>query len=179
MRIISGQFKGKKLQMPKTESIRPTADMVKEAMFTKLYDKVLDACFLDLFAGSGSVGIEAMSRGANQVVFVDKDFYAVNLIKENLQNLNDNYKICKSDFKNFLSKEKQKFDLIFIDPPYKSEFYIPALKLIFENDLLSKDGIIICEHNKDSSINQNYFELFDVKNYGIKSLSYFQNSTIK
>lgn len=175
MRIIAGKYKGKKLALPKTEKTRPTADMVKQALFTKLFDAVVDCHFLDLFAGSGSIGIEALSRGAKEVVFVDKEYDAIALIKKNLEMLEGNYTIHKNDFKVFLNSTDKKFDLIFIDPPYESGFYAEALKLIFEKKVLCENGIIICEHEKTNPLQQDYFEVFDIKTYGIKMLTYLKN----
>ena len=102
MRIISGKYKGKQLKAPVSDNIRPTGDKVKQALFTKLQFFVCDKTVLDLFSGSGALGIEALSRGAKKVIFVDKDYRSVNLTKENLKGIDGNYKVIKCDYKSAL-----------------------------------------------------------------------------
>ncbi len=174
MRVTAGIFKGRKLIDNKFEHIRPTADIVKQAIFNKISSKVFSSKFLDLFCGTGAIGIEAISRGAREVVFADKDYRSVNLTKNNLKNLNIEAQVLNLDFKKCLSFLKgQKFDIIFIDPPYKSGVYESVLNMIFDFNLLNDDGIIICEQEKSYNIVQNYFDLVDEKYYGIKKISYF------
>ena len=176
MRIIAGKYRAKKLNFPQKETIRPTSDMVKQAMFTTLFDKVEACFFLDLFCGSGQVGIEALSRGANKVVFVDNDMEAIAVTKKNLTNIQGNFEIFKMHYAPFLRLTKDKFDLIFVDPPYQSDYYKEVLDLIVKNDLLKEHGMIICEHNSNDEIKHDEFVLVQTKKYGIKSLSYFQKA---
>ena len=174
MRIISGKYRGKKLKSPTTQNIRPTGDKVKQAIFTKLQFFVNDAVVLDLFSGSGALGIEAISRGAKKVVFVDESLDSIKLTKLNLKDINENYKILHCDYKVALISLNYKFDLILIDPPYSSGVYENCLKLIYENDLLDKEGIIVCERDRQKLINNIYFDLFDTKNYGTVSVDYYK-----
>lgn len=180
MRVTAGIYKGRKLLENKYNHIRPTADMVKQALFNKLSTQILNARFLDLFCGSGAIGIEAISRGAKEVIFVDKDNRSTNLTKQNLKKLSIQAKVLTVDYKKALQSFKgEKFDIIFIDPPYKSEVYNDALQLIFNLSLLEEGGVIICEQEKSYKINQNYFEQIDEKSYGIKKLVYFANKFIE
>lgn len=173
MRVIAGDYKSKKLIFPKSKNVRPTADMVKKAMFSTLFDKVIDSTFLDLFCGSGQIGIEALSRGAKEVFFVDNSFDSIKTTRENLKNINGKYIVKKQHFTQFLNGQKNKFDIIFIDPPYESNYYNEALFLIYKNNLLKDDGIIICEH-KNSNMNFENYKIISTKKYGIKILTYLK-----
>lgn len=176
MRVIAGKFKGRALQFVSNENLRPTANLVREALFTKIQTTISNKVFLDLFAGSGSVGIEALSRGAKKVYFVEKNFYASKLIKNNLNHCcadEENYQIINADFKQALNLIGEKLDFIYIDPPYKSNFYEIASEIIKEKNLLSDEGLLICEHEAKMPISLNGYELISQKKYGIKMLSYF------
>lgn len=179
MIISSGKFKGRKLIDNQYSHIRPTADIVKQAMFNKLSFFVQDAKVLDLFCGTGSLGIEAISRGAKEVVFADKDARSLSQTKQNLKNL----EICaertiKGDFKEVLKRlEGEKFDMILLDPPYMSGVYQQALKLIKDYDLLSEKGVVVCEHDKNVEIKSDDFLLVDQKRYGTKMLTYFNKKS--
>ncbi len=173
MRVISGKFRGKKLMSPK-HNIRPTLDMVKQAIFTKLQFFIPNKRVLDLFSGSGALGIEALSRNASEVVFCDKNSESIELIKNNLKSINaKNYKIIKGDFKEILNTLEGPFDLILLDPPFASGFYDIALKLIYENGLLSNEGVIVCERAKEEIIECNGFVLNCTKIYGTVAVDYF------
>lgn len=176
MRIIAGKFKGKKLIAPNSKLVRPTADMVREAVFAILFDKVENASFLDLFCGSGAIGIEALSRGAKEVVFVDNFYSSIKATKENLQNVGEKAVVVKKDFKDFLNACQNKFDIIYIDPPYASGYYEKALELIFNKNLLNDQGIIICEFsNLNFNLNQQFFEVYDERKYGSKKLVFLKH----
>lgn len=173
MKVTAGKFKGRTLIENTFNHIRPTADMVKQAIFNKLYEKIEGAKTLDLFCGTGALGIEAISRGAKEVVFVDKDKNSINLTLSNLKKLNLSPRVLHLDYADALAKLRgEKFDLIFIDPPYKSKLYSPALKLIFEYSLLQDDGIIICEHERGEKIDYSPYVVFDERGYGIKEVTY-------
>lgn len=177
MRVTSGKYKGRKLIDNTFEHIRPTADVVKQSIFNKLTQEVQDGTVLDLFCGTGALGIEAISRGANEVVFADKDMRSVSLTKKNIENLKikENHKVLKGDYKYILKLlAGKKFDLIILDPPYKSGVYEEVISLINQYDLLEDNGIIVCEHNKKDSFDFSPFEVFDEKIYGIKMVSYLQ-----
>ena len=172
MRIISGKFKGKKLDSPTSTNIRPTGDKVKQAIFTKLQFFVQDSVVLDLFSGSGALGIEAISRGAKEVIFVDSDRRSIKLTKQNLQKINSNAQVIFCDYKFVLQKLNKQFDLILLDPPYKSGVYQDCLKLIFENNLLSPNGIIVCERDALLPFQSEFFKLVDSRKYGTVSVDY-------
>lgn len=171
MRIVAGKYKGKKLLFPKNDAVRPTADMVKEALFTKLFDAIPNSNFLDLFCGSGQIGIEALSRDAKKVVFVDNNHESISVTKKNLEGLEGDFEVVKAHFASFLQKTTNTFDVVFIDPPYKEEkFYFDSLKTINERNLLNKNGIIVLETERNFVLNQDFFDVFDKKQYGIKNL---------
>lgn len=175
MRIVSGKFRAKKLSPP-THNIRPTLDKVKQALYTKLQFQIEGSCVLDLFSGSGALGIEAVSRGAKKVVFVDVNQKSVDLTKKNLSSLKldgtTEIKVHKSDYLTYLETTKEVFDIIILDPPYEKGFYLPALEVIFQRKLLKPEGIIICEHLREQELKQNIFEVMDIKHYGSVSLTY-------
>ncbi len=175
MRVDSGIYKGRRLLENKYDHIRPTTDKVRQALFVKLQFFVPDRKVLDLFCGTGAMGIEAVSRGAEKVVFVDKDPRSVDMTKSNLKNLGINEKVFKCDALTFLEKCDQTFDLIILDPPYKSGLYEKVLLKIFEKNILAQDGIIVCEHAKEDSFDYSPFEVFDEKRYGTIMLTYLKN----
>lgn len=174
MRVISGHFKGKPLKSPISYNVRPTGDKVKQALFTKLQFFLQDATVLDLFSGSGALGIEALSRGAKFVYFVDKSSQSIALTKSNLSTLNcSNYKVINADYKTALCKFNQAFDLILVDPPYESGYYNNILSLIEQNNMLSRGGYVVCEHPAGMQLSTN-LTLVDKKRYGTVELSYYQ-----
>ena len=147
MRVITGKARGTVLKTPDGLRTRPTADRVKEALFSIIQFDVPGARVLDLFGGSGQLGIEALSRGAKQAVFVDENDAACKLIKENLRRtkLENDARVVRSDYMAFLNTCNEKFDLIFLDPPYAEVFLENALKRISEIDILQSGGIIVAE----------------------------------
>lgn len=178
MRIVSGKFRAKKLAPP-THNIRPTLDKVKQSLFTKLQFFVEGSKVLDLFCGSGALGIEAISRNASRVVFCDNNEKSIALTKKNiaslkLENSKTEISVIKNDYKTFLENTKESFDLIIIDPPYESDFYYPALALIKSKKLLAPGGVIVCERLKSRHITQDLFENTDTKIYGSVALDYFE-----
>lgn len=175
MRVIAGIYKGKPLKSPTSDNIRPTGDKVKQAVFTKLQFFVEDKKVLDLFSGSGALGIEALSRGAKEVVFVDKDYRSIKLTKDNLKAVGQNCKVVCADFKDALLCFENGFDLILVDPPYASGVYEEVLNIIYERNLLNKGGIIVCERDKVKEINSNLFQKTDTKVYGTVSVDYYEN----
>ncbi|MCH5155195.1 MAG: 16S rRNA (guanine(966)-N(2))-methyltransferase RsmD [Clostridiales bacterium] len=148
MRVISGQHKGAKLISPRGE-VRPTTDMVKGSLFSMLQSKdlIAGAVCLDLFCGSGSLGIEALSRGASSCVFVDADCKNVNA---NLNKLNISARVFQSDFRQALRiLRNEKFDLVFCDPPYKTDFAEQVYKLLVKYGMLGETGVAVLEHATD------------------------------
>ena len=147
MRVIAGKAKGIVLKTPEGEATRPTADRVKEAVFSILQFEIPGMSVLDLFGGTGQLGIEALSRDAKNAVFVDSRDDACKLIQENLKrtNFQSQSKVVKSDYLVFLKNCRDKYDIIFLDPPYAEVFLENAIKSISEIDILQSGGIIIAE----------------------------------
>ena len=152
MRVISGSARGRKLREPVGLEIRPTSDMVKESVFNIIQFDIEGRRVLDLFAGTGQLGIEALSRGAKSAVFVDSASNAVKLIKENVNlcGFSDSASVYARDVLSYL-KNDERFDIIFIDPPYDSQLAVKALGRIIEFDKLNTNGIIICETKIDDA----------------------------
>ena len=147
MRVITGKARGVQLKTPDGMNTRPTADRVKEALFSIIQSDIPGASVLDLFAGTGQLGIEALSRGASNAVFVDIREDACALIKENLKRtkLQSQAQVIKAEYTQFLRNCRQKFGIIFLDPPYSEEFLEKSLNFITEIDILQSGGIIVTE----------------------------------
>jgi 16S rRNA (guanine(966)-N(2))-methyltransferase RsmD len=147
MRVVSGIARGTVLKTPSGISTRPTADRVKEALFSIIQFDIPGATVLDLFGGTGQLGIEALSRGASHAVFVDHDERACKLIGENLKRtgFTDSASVIRSDYLAYLGKCRETFDIILLDPPYAEVFLENSLKMISEIDILQSGGIIIAE----------------------------------
>ncbi len=147
MRVVSGTARGVVLKTPEGLQTRPTADKVKEAMFSIIQFDIPDACVLDLFGGTGQLGIEALSRGARSAVFVDASEKACALIRENLGRTKflDKSRVVRGDYLSYLRGSQEKFDIILLDPPYAEVFLENALKCITEIDILQSGGIMVCE----------------------------------
>ena len=171
MRIISGKYKGRYITGFDIDGTRPTMDRVKESLFGMIQDYISDSSCLDLFAGSGSLGIEALSCGAKECYFVDNNINIINILKKNINTI-ENAFIIKKDFKNSLkefSNQNKTFDVIFLDPPYKLNLINPAINIILENNLLKDNGIIICEYETEK-INTNNLKIFKERKYGSKKI---------
>lgn len=147
MRVITGKARGIQLKTPEGLQTRPTADRVKEALFSIIQFDIPGARVLDLFGGTGQLGIEALSRGATSVVFVDGSEKACALIRENLRRtkLEQQGRVVRSDYLDYLKRCHEKFDIIILDPPYAEVFLENALNLITEIDILQSNGIIVAE----------------------------------
>lgn len=151
MRVITGSARGRRLKTPENYDIRPTTDNVKESIFNIIQFDIEGRQVLDLFAGTGQLGIECLSRGAAGAVFVDRDREAVRIIKDNLKTCGMKAAVLQEDSISFLN-HCGKFDVIFIDPPYDSDLYESALKIINLVDILSEGGIIICEARREKQL---------------------------
>ena len=149
MRVISGKYRGRKLMSPADDRVRPTTDRIKETVFNILQWQVEGARVLDLFAGSGALGIECLSRGAAEVVFVDRDPSSVALIKQNLKGIEGVWRVVASDFMGVLRSGESKFDLIFIDPPYKSGLGEVAVNAAFDMHRVAEGGTVVYEHSTE------------------------------
>ena len=147
MRVITGKARGIQLKTPEGLTTRPTADRVKEALFSIINFDIPGAKVLDLFGGTGQLGIEALSRGAVSATFVDAGEPACRLIRENLRRtkLESDGKVVRADYMDYLNRCREKFDIIFLDPPYAEVFLENALKRITEIDILQSGGIIVAE----------------------------------
>ncbi len=149
MRVITGSARGRRLKTPEGQDIRPTTDNVKESVFNILQFDIEGRRVLDLFAGTGQLGIECLSRGAREAVFIDADRDAVKIVKENLKTCGFSAPVLQQDALSYLSA-CGKFDLIFVDPPYDAGLYEPVLEKINSVDILSDGGIILCESRRET-----------------------------
>ena len=153
MRVITGMARGRKLREPANMDIRPTTDQVKEALFNIVQFDIEGRRVLDLFAGTGQLGIEALSRGARSATFVDESSEAIKIIKANLEHCRLTGEVVRTDAIGFL-KRCGKYDLIILDPPYASDLLEKTLKYIIEFDILAEGGIIICETRAEKTVPQ-------------------------
>ncbi len=180
MRIISGKYRGKVLYDFRGKDIRPTSDMAREALFSILQTRVVGCDMLDLFAGSGSVGFEALSRGANSVVMSDKSKQSCDLIKNNAAHLGaevELYNIPAMYVLNKLIDFKKQFDIIFLDPPYRTTYGVEALEIIAKSGLLKEGGIAILESGDEfnrKEIDVNGLDMYDKRRYGICYFRFFR-----
>jgi 16S rRNA (guanine966-N2)-methyltransferase len=181
MRVVGGEFKKMKLSMVDSKLTRPTTDKVKESIFSIIYPYINDGNVLDLFAGSGSLGIEAVSRGYKKAYLIDQSKLAIETIKKNVEatTKNDRFVIIKKTAQAVVEqlKGQVEFNLVLLDPPYAKQQIIQNLKELLNANLLSEDAIIVAETDEHgfNSINQNYdknfFELITTKKYGITFLT--------
>ena len=151
MRVITGSARGRKLKTPENYDIRPTTDNVKESVFNIIQFDIEGRRVLDLFAGTGQLGIECLSRGASSAVFVDQSREAVKIVKDNLKACGLSGTVVQSDALSFL-RTCGKFDIIFVDPPYDSDLYESVLNTVNSIDILSDGGIIICESRRERAL---------------------------
>jgi len=177
MRIISGKHKGRRLVAPKNLPVRPTTDMCKESLFNILnnYFNFHGLKVLDLFSGTGNISYEFGSRGAGPITSVDGDFGCVNFIKKTATVLDLDITALKSDVFKFLEKSKASYDIIFADPPYDlgQEQFEKIIKIIFENNILEEDGMLIVEHSKHTKLDHMMHFSF-AKNYGGSVFSFYE-----
>ena len=164
MRVITGNARGRKLKTPENYDIRPTSDQVKESIFNIIQFDIEGRRVLDLFAGTGQLGIECLSRGAAEAVFVDQSRDAVKIVRENLKSCGLEGAVLQMDALSFL-RGCGRFDLIFVDPPYDSPLYEEVLKVINSVDILSDGGIIMCESRQKKSLPEMKAPYRKVKEY--------------
>ncbi|WP_318504915.1 16S rRNA (guanine(966)-N(2))-methyltransferase RsmD [Bacillus sp. T3] len=182
MRVVSGICKGKSLKAVPGNSTRPTTDKVKEAIFNIIGPYFSGGIGLDLFAGSGGLGIEAISRGLDQVIFVDREGKAIQTIKENIVacGLEKHAEIYRNDASRALKaivKRELKFDVIFLDPPYKKQQLLDVLTDMDRHQLVENKGVIVCEHGHDVELPEQvgHFMVIKREQYGIIHITIFQN----
>ena len=181
MRVIAGLCKGRKLHPPKGFPIRPTADHLRESLFNILVGQIEDACILDLFAGTGSLGIEALSRGARSCVFIDKTRQAVDLIRRNLAacRLTDRGMVLQKDILRgleFLTPRGLEFDVVFADPPYERGYVKPVLESLNACDAILDDGAIVVEHSRSEVVPEQMTHLrqSSQRRYGKTLVSFYE-----
>ena len=171
IRITGGEDRSRLLETPNTTLTKPTMDRVREGVFSALGDDVRGAKVLDLFAGSGSYGFEALSRGAESATFVDSSYDAIKVLRRNAEVLKrSNISIKISDVLSFLSGNPGNFDIVFADPPYKLEVYEDVVKLLIERNILSENGIIVLESERDLNIDEALFKKVKKYKYGLAKI---------
>ncbi len=180
MRVIAGIYKGRKLKTLHSKHVRPITDKIKEALFNIVHQRLAGAVFLDLYAGTGSVGIEALSRGAKYIYFVDMSRASTCIIKENIARLPPQLPVTVLSASvqrsiDMLSEQGLLFDIIFLDPPYK-KWQGDDLLRIFNAGILAKGGIIICKHARAVSIEAGPYVCLDTKQYGLTALTFLQGT---
>lgn len=183
MRIISGKARGTKLYTLESMSTRPTLDRVKESIFNIIQNDIEDSIILDLFAGSGAIGLEMLSRGAKKAVLCDKSKEAIEIIKKNIEktHMQDKVELYNCDFKTCLEKVKnQKFDIIYIDPPYETDFIAQSLKKIIELEIIHKQSKIILETDDEPRILKDIenmdVEIVDKRKYGRATIVFLEKA---
>ena len=154
MRIISGKARGTKLYTLEGETTRPTLDRVKESLFNIIQEKIVGSSFLDVFSGSGAIGLEAASRGAKEVILCEKDKNAIKVIKKNIEKTHLEVTLYETSFENMLEKINEKFDIIYIDPPYKTNLVYETVNKLINLDLLKTDSLIIVETDEEERVEQ-------------------------
>ena len=183
MRIISGKHRGRKLISPKDQLVRPTQDRIKEALFNIIQNNINNSKFLDLFAGSGAMGIEAISRGAI-AAFCDQNIQSVKLLKSNLKLINESADVYNYDAIECirrLNEKNEKFDFLYIDPPYMSNLETEVLQTLIKYPIMNKNAKIIIEHKADKEIDVSYqhYSVSDIRKYGITKLTFLEISENK
>ena len=180
MRVISGLLKRRKIEGFDIEGVRPTMSRIKESLFAILNKKIKGSLCLDLFAGTGSLGIEAISNGAEKVYFIDHNQQVINVLKKNLKHLDIESKsivLCQDYMKALKKFEENKiiFDIVFLDPPYEEKKLTSILTFISTSNILNSNGQVICEYTNDN-LNENYGELklITKKKYGHKKIRIYQ-----
>lgn len=180
MRIISGLARGTKLYTLEGEHTRPTLDRVKESLFNIIQNNISGSIFLDLFSGSGAIGLEAASRGAKKVILCDNSKAAIQIIRKNIEktHLEEKTEIYQLDYERLLkNKIKEKLDIIYIDPPYGTDYAIKSIQIIIENKLINENTSIIIETDREEIINQiekMQIEIKDKRKYGRVTLMFLK-----
>ena len=183
MRVISGTARGTKLNSIESLSTRPTLDRVKESLFNIIQNNIEDSIVLDLFSGSGAIAIEFLSRGAKKAYLCEKNFSPIKMIYENLEKtrLKDRAIVINKDYKkclDIMQKEEIKFDFIFLDPPYKADFAVDAIRRILEKNLLKEKGTIIIETDDEKrellEIEDLDIKIDDIRKYGRVNLIFLK-----
>ncbi|PFO09927.1 16S rRNA (guanine(966)-N(2))-methyltransferase RsmD [Bacillus sp. AFS076308] len=182
MRVVSGICKGRPLKAVPGNTTRPTTDKVKEALFNMIGPYFDGGIGLDLFAGSGGLGIEGLSRGLEKVIFIDRESKAIHVIQENIKacKFEDKSEVYRNDADRALKaliKRGISFDYIFLDPPYKKQQLVSLMEKMDDQDLVKTEGIIVCEHSFDVELPQTIGRFNQIKHekYGIIAVSIYTN----
>ncbi|MGX8773831.1 MAG: 16S rRNA (guanine(966)-N(2))-methyltransferase RsmD [Bacillota bacterium] len=187
MRVIAGKYKGRKLNSPDDNNVRPTTDKAKEALFSILTNEIYGARVLDLFAGTGGLGIEALSRGASYCLFADSSRKSLDLIRSNVEHCKieeptrvaagDYTKVLKNLARRIEDGLEEPFDIIFLDPPYDAGYTDEAFRLIAEGGILAAEGTIVAEHRKHEELPEilHGFTRTKERRYGVVKLSIYNN----
>ena len=178
MRVISGLYKGRNIEGFDIDGTRPTQDRVKESVFGSIQDYIDDSTVLDLFSGSGNLAIESLSNGASKAYLVDNSKDAINIINKNINDIKvENAYVIKDDYMNALNYFKNnnvKFDIIFLDPPYKDDYIDNSIKYLLDNNMINKNGIIVCEFENNIKLDYEEFEIKKEKKFGYKKIVIFK-----
>lgn len=167
MRVVSGKYRGKKLKEFDLSSTKPTLDKVKEAMFDMIQFDVVDAVVLDLFSGTGALGVEAISRGAKKTYLVDSNIQAIKIIKENLKGITEDCQVINQNGLDFLKSTNEQFDIVLLDPPYKTDLGLKAIELLIKENKLKDNAIILFETSCDNDVELAYTDFkITRKKYG-------------
>lgn len=185
MRIIGGKNRGTKLYTLEGKNTRPTLDRVKESLFNIIQDKIVGSVFLDLFAGSGAIGLEAISRGAKKAILCEKEKQAIMIIKKNIEKTHnpDNIEIYQTTYENLLkTKIQEKLDIVYIDPPYETDYAYIATKMLIEQELVDETSIIIIETDDENRIVEQInkiekIEITNTRKYGRAHLIFIRKKS--
>ena len=180
MRIISGKARGTKLYTLEGETTRPTLDRVKESLFNIIQEKIVGSSFLDVFSGSGAIGLEAASRGAKEVILCEKDKNAIMVIKKNIEKTHLEVTLYETSYEKMLKKLNEKLDIIYIDPPYKTNLVYETVNNLINLNLLNSDSLIIVETDEEKRVEQALRNLnvniIDKRKYGRVYLIFLNKS---
>ena len=186
MRIIAGELRSRIIEMVRGDTTRPTLDRIKESIFNRIGPYFDGGLMLDLFAGSGNIGFEGISRGIDKCVFVDLNTAPIQTIKKNANNLkvNDKCRILKADYMEALQQfanENLKFDFIYIDPPYAKQQIDMIMEFLDEHNLVNEDGLVVCESGIDDSFKDEYGSLYKShdKEYRVTRVTIYRRKDIK
>ena len=180
MRIIGGKARGTKLYTLEGTATRPTLDRVKESIFNIIQSEIYGSTILDLFSGSGAIGLEAISRGAKKAILCEKSKEAINIIKKNIEKTHteNQVELCNMDFEECLRKIKDQIDIIYIDPPYNTNYIQKSLQIMQNSEFIKEDTRIILETDDEKrvidEIKNLKFEIIDKRKYGIAHIIFLQ-----
>lgn len=183
MRIISGKARGTKLNTLEGEQTRPTLDRVKESIFNIIQNELEETVFVDIFSGSGAIGLEALSRGAKKAILCDKSREAIAIIKSNVEktHFQEKAQIINADFEKCLKEIKEEVDYIYIDPPYKTDYILKSLKNLEESEIIKEETKIILETDDEERILKQIeslkFDIIDKRKYGIAHIIFLKKKS--